>query len=163
MPFSREEALAALTSLNPAPIFLDAYRMQRLPENLDFHIGAPAEFFLAPATQDAYTQGRFVPLLDDGCFSAVLMFDPATRELREIELESPQAAPTPFRHWQHYLAHLMLRIGESIDEVERLRRIAALVGFEHAALFFDFLARSEGLRGAAWSTARDEFLAGASA
>jgi N6-L-threonylcarbamoyladenine synthase len=54
-------------------------------------------------------------------------------------------------------------LGESIDDAERLRRIVSLIGFDHTTLFFDFLARSEGMRGDTWSAAKDQFLAGISA
>ncbi len=58
---TREQAQAARASLNPAPIFLDAYRSQRLPLNLDIFVGVPEEFFLAPDTETAYTGGRLIP------------------------------------------------------------------------------------------------------
>ena len=114
MPFTREQAYRALAALKPAPIFLQSYEVKQLPENLDIYFGPPEEFFIAPDTQELYTHGRLVPILDDGHFGLVTLCDPAARTLLQMDVESPEDK-TVFRHWQQYLAELMIRIAESID------------------------------------------------
>ena len=155
--FTREQAFDALSSLKPAAIFLDSYRVKPLPENLDIYFGPPEEFFIAPDTQEVYTCNRLVPLLEDGNFGLVTFLDPDTRELVQMDVESPDESPATFRHWQQYLAALMIRIGEAADEDERVRRIAKLIGFAHTDELFAHFARTQGLSGEAWWEARRKF------
>jgi hypothetical protein len=156
MAFTREQAFEALSSLNPAPVFLQSYAAKRLPENLDIYFGPPEEFFIAPDTQELYTRGRLIPILDDGNFGLVTFLDPQTRELVQLDVESPDETRTSFKHWQQYLADLLLRVAD-VDDDEQVRRIAALVGFEHTDKLFEFLDRAESLDGDAWWEARRRF------
>jgi hypothetical protein len=157
MAFTREQAFDALASLKPAAVFLDSYRVASLPENLDIYFGPPEEFFIAPDTQEVYTRNRLVPILDDGNFGLVTFLDPDTNELVQMDLESPDDSRVTFQHWQQYLADLMIRIGESVDDDERVRRIATLVGFAHTEALFAYFARTEGLSDDAWWEARRKF------
>jgi hypothetical protein len=157
MAFTREQAFVALTSLNPAPVFLDSYRVRPLPEDLDIYFRPPEEFFLAPDTQELYTRNHLIPILDDGNFGLVIFLDPSTRELLQIDVESPDELRATFRHWQQYLANLMIRIGESVDDDERVRRMARLVGFAHTEELFAYFARAQLLNGDAWDEARRQF------
>jgi hypothetical protein len=157
MAFTREQAYATLASLNPAPVFLDAYRVRRLPENLDIYFGPPEEFFIAPDTQELYIRNRLIPILDDGNFGLVTFFDPSTEELVQMDVESPDESRATFRHWQQYLADLMVRVGDSVDEDERVRRIAGLIGFAHTDELFAYFARTQSLSGDAWWQARRQF------
>ncbi|MCC9641601.1 hypothetical protein LOC71_04895 [Rhodopirellula sp. JC740] len=130
MPITRQHASDALARWQPAPVFLDSYRTKQLPENLDIYFGPPEEFFLSPDTQILYTADRIVPILDNGNFDLVLFDDPDANQLIYLALEDPDEV-TRFRNWQQYLAHLMLDIGESCDDDDRIRRIADLVQFRH--------------------------------
>jgi hypothetical protein len=154
--FTREQALAALASLNPAQVFLDSYGNGRLPENLDIYFGPPEEFFIAPETQQVYTRNLLVPILDDGNFGLVTFLDPKARELVEMDVESPESR-TVFQHWQQYLAALMIRIGESVDQDDRVRKIADLIGFAHTDELFAHFAKAQSLNGAAWQEASRRF------
>jgi hypothetical protein len=155
MAFSREQAYAALASLNPVPVFLDTYRLRPLPEDLDIYVGPPEEFFIAPETQEPYTRNRLVPILDDGNFGVVTFLDPASRNLVRIDVESPHDPYEPFQHWQQYLAHLMLRVGESIDSDDQVRRIAELIGFSHANKLFEYYERAQSMSSeACWEARR---------
>jgi hypothetical protein len=158
MAFTREQAYAALASLNPAPVFLISYRVKRLPENLDIYFGPPEEFFIAPDTQELYTHNRLVPILDDGNFGLVTFLEPDTRELVQMDVESPTESRAVFRHWQQYLADLMVRVGESVDDDSRVRHMAELVGFAHTEELFNYFARMEEVSGDAWWEARRQFL-----
>jgi len=131
MPFTRAQALNALRTWNPAPVFLDAYATKHLPENLDIYVGPPEEFFLAPDTQARYTKNRVIPVLDDGNFGLVIFHDPDDRILIECDVETPDEIRHTYNNWQQYLAGLMLRIGDSVDDDHRIRRMAELVAFKH--------------------------------
>jgi hypothetical protein len=175
---TREQALDALSSLNPAEVFLDSYRVKRLPESLHIYFGPPEEYFIAarrmqpsigracgrqrsanaaPDTQEVYIGNRLVPILDDGNFGEVTFLNPDTRELVQVDVESPVESRTTFRHWQQYLAALMIRIGDSVEDDEQVRRMAKLVGFAHTDELFAYFARTEGLSGDAWWAARRNF------
>jgi len=158
MAFTREQAFAALASLNPAQVFLDSYRIKRLPENLDIYFGPPEEFFIAPDTQELYTRKRMVPILDDGNFGLVTFLDPDSRELVQIDVESCAESRAVFQHWQQFLADLMIRIGESVDDDSRVRHMAELVGFLHTEELFSYFARTEAISGDAWWETRRLFL-----
>lgn len=157
MAFTREQACAALASLNPAQVFLESYRVRSLPENLDIYFGPPEEFFIAPETQGLYTHDRLVPILDDGNFGLVTFLDPGTRELVQRDVEAPDEARATYSHWQQYLADLMLRVGEAEDDDDRVRRIAALVDFSHTDALYQYFERSQALSGEAWWEARRQF------
>ena len=90
-----------------------------------------------------------MPLLDDGNFGLVLFAGPKPGELVRISIEGPDEGRVWFRHWQQYLADLMIRIAEAIDDDKRIHRIADHVGFQHAAELFDYFRRVEGLTSAA--------------
>ena len=160
MAFTREQSLAALASLDPATVFLDSYRIERLPENLDIYFGPPEEFFLAPDTQVLYTNNRLIPILDDGNFGVVTFLDPDTRDIVLMGVEFPDESRTTFRNWQQYLAALMICIGESVEEDERVRQIAKLVGFSHLDALFAFFGQVHGLGSEAWRDAKRKFLSG---
>lgn len=157
MAFTRDQAYDALSSLNPAPVFLESYRVRKLPENLDIYFGPPEEFFIAPDTQEIYTRGQLIPILDDGNFGLVLFLDPATGALIQIDVESPDEARATYRHWQQYLADLMVRVGESVDDDDRARRIAILIGFSHTKELFEYFDRTQSISGDAWWEARRLF------
>ncbi len=160
MPFTRQQALDALSSWHPAPVFLEAYATRRLPEDLDLYVGPPEELFLAPETQAPYTRGRIVPILDDGSFGVVTFHDPEARALVQIGVEQPGKTRATFRTWQQYLASLMLRIGESVDDDDQIRRISDLVLFRHADELFELWRGSRGLSHAEYEQAGQAIVSG---
>ena len=128
---TRDEALAALLSLDPAPVFGESYRSKRLPENLEIYFGPPEEFFLAGDTQSPYTDGGLIPILDDGNFGIVTFVDPVSRALVQKSVESPFEEYARFQNWQQYLGSLVINIAESIDDDERLRVMSDLIGYRY--------------------------------
>src|SRR3954469_4654325 len=160
MAFTRQQAYQALAALGPAPVFLQSYESERLPENLDIYFGPPEEYFLAPDTQQAYTRGRLVPLLDDGNFGLVTFHDPADGSLVQVDVEEPGRVRETFANWQPYLADLMIVIGESGVDDERLRRIAGLVQFPHVEGLFAFFDRVAALSHDDYHAARRQFVSG---
>ncbi len=136
----RDQARHSLELLNASPVFLQAYEGRRLPEDLDIYFGCPEEFFLAPETLPAYTEGRLIPILDDGNFGLITFYDPTSGCLVQKAIESPHEVRARFANWQQYLADLMIRIAESIDDDDRLRRMAHLIDFrqfDELLAFFD--------------------------
>ena len=135
MPFIRNQALDALAHWEPATVFLDSCRLNRLPENLDIYFGPPEEFFLSPDTQFLYTQDLFVPILDNGNFDLVLLDDPNVNQLFYLPIEEPNDV-TRFSNWQQYLGNLLLGICESLDDDDGVRRVADLVDFRYVEELF---------------------------
>jgi hypothetical protein len=156
---TRDEALAALLSLDPAPVFGESYRNKHLPGNLEIYFGPPEEFFLAGDTQSRYTDGGLIPILDDGNFGIVTFFDPESRTLVQKDVESPLDEYARFHNWQQYLGALVINIAESIDDDERLRVMSDLVGYRY---FDETLGVLDGLKNAPYEEyhrARARFLA----
>ncbi|MCA9152524.1 MAG: hypothetical protein KDA92_24645, partial [Planctomycetales bacterium] len=56
-------------------------------------------------------------------------------QLVYLPVEEPDEV-TRFRNWQQYLAHLMLDIGESCDDDDRIRRMADLIQFRYVNELF---------------------------
>src|SRR5262245_36166688 len=136
---TRDEALAALLSLNPAPVFGESYRSKRLPESLEIYFGPPEEFFLAADTQSPYTDGGLIPILDDGNFGIVTFLDPKSGALVQKDVESPPDEYARFHNWQLYLGALVINMAESIDDDERLRVMSDLVGYRYFDETLDLL------------------------
>lgn len=116
MAFTREDAYRTLAALHPAPVFLQAYRATRLPEMLELYFRPPEEFFLAPDSQARYTEGGWVPILDDGSFGLITFCDPRTLALQQMYVESPAEVQASSPNWNAYLADLMERVMESDDD-----------------------------------------------
>ncbi len=135
--FTREEALAILTRWEPAEAFLDAYSRStadsilHLPEHLEIYVGVPEEFFIAPETQADYVESGCAPILDNGNFDVVTFSDPDARFMMQMSPEHPGEIWARFECWQQYLAHVVLRVLETEDDDQQVRRIADLVRFRH--------------------------------
>lgn len=153
---TRSESLTTLESLGVASVFADSYRSKNLPLNLQIYFGPPEEFFIAPDTQNTYTDGRLIPLLDNGNFDSVLFYDPAARVFIQKYVESPDEPPIVFRSWQQYLADLVIGIVESGADDEELEQIAVLIGFQHLQRTLEFMDRADD---ADWLQQRSAFVA----
>jgi hypothetical protein len=69
---------------------------------------------------------------------------PQSRGIIKKSFEEPSSRLEAFQSWGQFVADLMIRIGEVIDDDEdRLRRIAALVGFRHVEELIEFLPRPD--------------------
>ena len=144
MRTSREQAFAVLSQLGVAPIFLESYRSKRLPEDLDVLFGPPEAFFLDPEIQDVYTEGRLIPLLDDGNFGVVTFYDPRDGTFVKMDVESGPENATILANWQQYLADLMIFVYENNDDDDEVRRIAELVGFSELPRIIEFARSYQG-------------------
>ncbi|MBL9091142.1 MAG: LYR motif-containing protein [Planctomycetaceae bacterium] len=160
MKFSRNDAFDCLVALDVATVFLDSYRGKKLPENLDSYFGPPEEFFVAADTQEPYTDGELIPILDDGNFSVVTFCDPLQQHFVQYFVESPKSPINKFLSWQQYLADLLIHVGESMEDDERVRRVASIVGFQNSDLLFKFFAAAEDGSYDEYMRLRDEFVHG---
>src|SRR6516162_3078887 len=139
MPVAREQALETLTMLGVAPIFLQSYKDEPLPKDLDLFFRAPGEFFIGPETQEFYTEGRLIPLLDNGSFALVLFYDPQNKAFIRKYIEDPEVE-IHYANWQQYLADLMIEIAEGKDaDDSELAEIATLIEFKHLEETIAFL------------------------
>lgn len=158
MEFTREQSFNALASLQPAAVFLEAYQGHSLPHNLASFFGPPEELFIAPDSQAPYTKGHLIPLLDDGCFCTVTLFNPSTGRLIQRSMELPEEGIVTLQNWQQYLATVMLRMAESLEEEEdAIRAIAAILDFHHVDALLAHLEHAQALTGDAWWQARAAF------
>jgi hypothetical protein len=137
----REQAFETLKALNPAAVFLQAYQSKRLPEMLDIYFGPPEEFFLSEERDldpEPYTEGRRIPILDDGNFGVITFYDPQDDSLVQIDIECPGEIRAKFCNWQQYLAHLMLGIADSGVDRPTLRRMAGIIDFHCIDELFEY-------------------------
>jgi hypothetical protein len=155
---TRKQAFTTLKSLNPAPVFLDAYRVEWLPENLDIYFGPPEGFFLAPDMQVHYTQNMLIPILDDGNFGIVTLYDPIDGSLIQKDVEQPEKIRARFENWQQYLAEIFIRIAETIEDDARIRRMGELIQYKYVEQTIALLncARTKGYEG--FGAAKKRFL-----
>jgi hypothetical protein len=162
MPFTRDQAYQALASLNPAPVFLQAYRSEELPEGAELYFGPPEEYFDAvdatasKAKSSPSAHERRIPILDDGNFGMVTFLDLDTRELVQIDMDAPDEPSMVFKHWQQYLADVLLQVADAEDD-DRVRRIAELIGFQHTDKLLLFLEDAESMDSDTWWDARTRF------
>jgi hypothetical protein len=141
---SRSQALATLKALKPAAVFLQAYETKRLPENLHIYFGPPEELFLPGGTQRAASDESLIPILDDGNFGVVTFYERATGALVQKDIEDPTEITARFQNWQQYLADLVIRIAETVEDDETIRRIARLLEFEYTEETLAFLNETSG-------------------
>lgn len=128
---TREQALKTLKSLKPAPVFIQCYQKDDLPYDLDIYFSVPEEFFMLTADeQEVYTNGRLIPLLDDGNFDVVLYYDPEENGFVQMDVDEGKV-DARFANWQQYVASLLIRIAESIDDDADLKAISKTVGFKY--------------------------------
>ncbi|PWU00772.1 MAG: hypothetical protein C5B53_03580 [Candidatus Melainabacteria bacterium] len=159
MPVTRQEALNTLEKLGVAPIFVQSYFDERLPKNLDLFFRPPEELFNAPDTQQPYTEGRLIPLLDNGNFAFVLFYDPEDEGLIRKYIEHPEDE-VRYSNWQQYLADLMIEIAENCDaDDSELIEIAALLEFRHLEVTLAFLNSQSKSTYEQYESNKDKFIA----
>lgn len=153
---TRDESLATIESLGVAPVFANSYRSKDLPFHLEIYFGPPEEFFLGPETQDIYTEGRLIPLLDDGNFGIVTFYDPTAHTFVQIDIEEPDGERTILRSWQQYLADLFIRIADSgVEDAAGLAQISNMIGFMHLERTLEFM---ESAKDHGWCATIAEFI-----
>jgi hypothetical protein len=136
---TRAEVLGWIRRLGLADVFCRLYLREPVPYHLDVHFGCPEELFSPTGQQSTFTEGGLIPLLDDGNFGLILLFDPLSGQFIEKDIEGGGEVQTRYDNWQQYLAELMIRIADSGADDEKLRGIAEMVGFRYLAETLQFL------------------------
>ncbi len=153
------ESLRAIRSLTLAPVFEDLYFGRDVPANLQIYLRYPREFHDAsPGDLRRLTEGRFVPLVNDGNLDTVCLFDPERRSFVVKSLDEPETVVQEFDHWQQFLAAKLLEIADSGPSRAELRAIAAIVGFRRTPELLALLDELESLPDAEVDTRSAEFV-----
>ena len=90
-----KESLEIIRSLGLPIVFEDLYWGRAVPLDLDIYMSYPAQF--RDETLDDWrplTNGRLVPLVDDGNFFNICFFDPDRTSLSSSS-SRPQMSPSP--------------------------------------------------------------------
>ena len=75
------ESLNTIRSLGLAPIFEDLYFGREVPANLRVYMSYPSQFRSASlSTWLPLTEGRLIPIVDDGNFYDICLYDPQQRK-----------------------------------------------------------------------------------
>ena len=127
------ESLNTIRSLGLAPIFEDLYFGREVPANLRVYMSYPSQFRSASlSTWLPLTEGRLIPIVDDGNFYDICLYDPQQRKFVVKFIEEPDRTVREFDSWQQYLAYKLLEIAESGPTEGELIEVAEAVGFNHA-------------------------------
>ena len=140
MPVTREQCYTALASLHPAPIFLQCYQQETLPDMMELYFRPPEVFFITPEIQVQYTNDVLIPNLDEGSFDTAILLHPHTGALYRYSIELPQQPLHTFPSWRQYLADLMLRIAELAEDDAEIVHLGNIIGFTDFDALFAFLA-----------------------
>ena len=126
------ESLDTIRALGLAPVFEDLYFAREVPANLGIYMCYPRQF--RNATLDEWkplTEGRLVPIVDDGNFYNICLFDPRRRKFVIKFVEEPEETVREFDSWQQFLAYALLQIAESGPGEDELIRLADVMGFHY--------------------------------
>jgi len=140
------ESLNAIRTLGLAPVFEDLYFGREVPSNLQIAMRYPTEFH--NTTLDEWkplTEGSLIPIVDDGNFSSICLFDPSKRKFVVKLIEEPARIVREFDSWQQYLAYALLEIADSGLSEEELTQLAGTIGFRHTAGLLSLLRDMETL------------------
>ena len=140
------ESLDTIRTLGLARIFEDLYFGREVPTNLQIYMRYPSEF--RDATLDEWrplTEGNLIPIVDDGNFCNICLFDPLRRKFVVKFVEEPARIVREFDSWQQYLAYALLEIADSGPSDEELIQVAEAVGFYHTAELLSLLRETEAL------------------
>jgi hypothetical protein len=77
------------------------------------------------------TEGRLIPIVDDGNFYNICLFDPQRRKFVMKFVEEPEQTVREFDSWQQYLAYALLEIAESGPGEDELAQLAEVMGFRY--------------------------------
>ena len=128
------ESLNTTRTLGLAPVFENLYFGRDVPANLRIYMSYPSDF--RNSTLDEWqrlTAGSLVPIVDDGNFCNICLFDPRRRKFIVKFVEEPEQILREFDSWQQYLAYALLEISESGPSESQLVQVAEAAGFQHTA------------------------------
>ncbi len=125
------ESLNTIRSLGIGPVFESIYFGRDVPEVISPYFGYP-DLFRKTALIDCgpLTEGRLIPICDDGNGDNICLFDPVKREFVVKFMEEPEEVVREFSLWQQYLAHVLLAIADSGATDDEIVEVADLIGFK---------------------------------
>lgn len=125
------ESLQAIRSLGLAPIFESLYFGKDVPESVALYMSYPSVFRESTLAEGGpLTEGGLVPIVDDGNFDNVCLFDPQRQVFVVKLVEEPDQVVTEFASWQQYLAFALLEIVDSGADDDELIELASVTGFK---------------------------------
>ena len=140
------ESLNIIRSLGLAPVFEDLYFGRDVPAGLVTYMRYPAEFRNTSLDDwQSLTSGGLVPIVDDGNFQEVCLFDTQRRRFVTKSIEEPAENVQEFDSWQQYLAQRLLEIADSGLDYTELGDVASTVGFERTAELIALLDEMESM------------------
>jgi len=140
------ESLNTIRSLGLAPIFEDLYFGREVPANLRVYMSYPSQFRSGSLnTWLPLTEGRLIPIVDDGNFYNVCLYEPQQRKFVVKFIEEPDKTAREFDSWQQYLAYKLLEIADSGPSEAELTEVAEAVGFNYTPELLLLLREMEAL------------------
>ena len=153
------ESLEAFRNLGLASVFEDLYFGKEVSANLQVYMSYPSEF--RGATLDDWkplTEGGLIPIVDDGNFSQICLFDPRARKFVVKFVEEPQEIVAEFDHWQQYLAYTLLEMAESGPSEDELTELSDILGFRYTVEMLSLLREMETLSESEIDEKADRFI-----
>jgi hypothetical protein len=140
------ESLNAIRSLGLAPVFEDLYFGREVPADLRIHMSYPNRFRETSLSDWLpLTEGGLIPIVDDGNFYDICLYDPHRRKFMVKFIEEPGTVAREFDSWQQFLAYKLLEIADSGPEDAALAEVAEAVGFNHTPRLLALLREMEAL------------------
>jgi len=128
------ESLNAIRSLGLARVFEDLYFGRDVPHGLQISMRYPGEFRTTSLVEwQPLTASGLVPIVDDGNFPEICLYDARRQRLVVKALEEPAERLREFVSWQQYLAHRLLAIADSGLSDPELIDVANADGFARTA------------------------------
>ena len=140
------ESLNVIRSLGLAPVFEDLYFGREVAAGLETCMRYPDEFRNSSlADWKSLTSGGLVPIVDDGNFQEVCLFDTQRHRFVVKSVEEPTEIVREFASWQQYLAQRLLEMADSGMDDAELEQVAKTMGFLRTGEFIDLLNEMESL------------------
>jgi hypothetical protein len=153
------ESLNAIRSLDISPVFEDLYFGKAVPANLQIYLRYPTQFHNTSLNDwEPLTAGGLIPIVDDGNFGEICLFDQARRKFVVKSPEEPGRIEREFDTWQQFLACKLLEIADSGLSDEELVEVADAVKFRHTPKLLLLLQEMDELSDHEIKEAADDFI-----
>lgn len=126
------ESLEAIRSLGLAAVFEELYHGRPISSQLRIYMSYPARF--RDSTLEDWgplTAGGLVPIVDDGNFDQVCLYDAAKGCFVLKLVEEPADTVEQFDSFQQFLAYALMEIADSGLSDDELAELAEAVGFRY--------------------------------
>ena len=140
------ESLYAIRRLGLARVFEDLYFGSDVPAGLQIYMRYPREFHSGSLVDwQPLTLGGLIPILADGNFQEVCLFDSRAGRFVVKSIEEPAVAACEFVSWQQFLAHRLVEIADSGLDGAGFAALANAVGFARTNELIALLDMLDGL------------------